>query len=184
MYKILTIRDSIKVKPSNLSSDIYKSIEKSLKEKYEGSITGNGIIIKVIKVKSFSQGRIIPLDPNIHFVVEFEALAYVPEIGEVVYGKVIEITKLGAFVRIGPLDGFVHLSQIMDDFISFDEKNKILFGKNTKKTLKVGDLVRAKIISISKEQGIKIGLTMRQPGLGSLIWIEKEKKEKAKSKKK
>jgi DNA-directed RNA polymerase subunit E' len=182
MYKILTIRDSVKVKPSNLGSDIYKSIEKTLKETYEGSLIGNGIIIKVLKIKNFSQGKIVPLDPNVHFVVEFEALAYIPEIGEVVHGKVIEITKIGAFVRFGPFDGFVHLSQIMDDYISFDEKNKILFGKNTKKTLKIGDLVRAKIISVSKEQGVRIGLTMRQAGLGSLVWIEREKKEKAKKK--
>jgi len=182
MYKILTIRDVVKVKPSNLSNEIEKSIEKSLKEKYEGSIVGNGIIIKVLKIRNFSRGKVMPLDPNVYFLVEFEALSYIPEIGEIVYGKVIEITKIGAFVRFGPLDGFVHLSQIMDDYISFDEKNKILFGKNTKKTLKIGDLVRAKIISIGKEQGIKVGLTMRQPGLGSLVWIEKEKKEKAKKK--
>ena len=129
---------------------------------------------------NYSKGKLVPLDPHIHFLVEFEALAYVPEAGEVVIGKVIDITKIGAFVRIGPLDGFIHISQVMDDFISFDEKNKILVGRNTKRTLKVGDIVRAKIISITKEQGIKIGLTMRQPGLGSLVWIEKEKKQKKK----
>ncbi|MEM0481157.1 MAG: DNA-directed RNA polymerase [Candidatus Aenigmatarchaeota archaeon] len=180
MYKILKIRDSIKVKPVHFGANIVEAIEKDLKEKYTGYIFNNGIILKVLKILNYSRGKLLPLDPNIHFIVEFEALAFVPEIGEVVVGKVIDITKIGAFVRIGPLDGFIHISQVMDDFITFDEKNKILVGKNTKRTLKIGDVVRAKIISISKEQGIKIGLTMRQPGLGSLVWIEKEKRQKKK----
>lgn len=180
MYKVLKIKDSIKTKPVYFGNNTLKIIEKELNDKYTGYIFSNGIILKVLRVLNFSRGKIKPLDPYIHFIAEFEALAYIPEVGEIVTGKIIDISRIGAFVRIGPLDGFIHISQIMDDFISFDEKNKILVGKNSKKTLKVGDVVRARIISISKEQGIKIGLTMRQPGLGSFIWIEKEKKQKKK----
>jgi DNA-directed RNA polymerase subunit E' len=71
----------------------------------------------------------------------------------------------------------------MDDFVSFDNKSSVFLGKESKKTLKEGDLVRARIISISlgKEEN-KIGLTMRQPMLGSLTWIEEEKKKAKKAK--
>ena len=68
----------------------------------------------------------------------------------------------------------------MDDYVSFDNKNSLFLGRETKKTLKEGDLVRGRIISISWEEGNKIGLTMRQPLLGAIQWIEAEKKKQLK----
>ena len=71
----------------------------------------------------------------------------------------------------------------MDDFVSFDNKSSVFLGKESKRTLKEGDLVRARIIAVSfgKEEN-KLGLTMRQTGLGSLAWLEEEKKKKKKGK--
>ena len=102
-----------------------------------------------------------------------------PREHEIVEGEVVDITEFGAFVRAGALDGLVHVSQIMDDYVSYDEKNAQLVGKQTKKILKVGDPVRARIISISFKEQSKVGLTMRQPFLGSMKWVySEEKKEK------
>ena len=93
-----------------------------------------------------------------------------------------EITDFGAFMNIGPLDGMIHISQTMDDFVNFSKSN-VLTGKESKKTLKVGDQCRARIIALSYKDTSepKIGLTMRQPMLGALSWLEddlKAKKEK------
>jgi DNA-directed RNA polymerase subunit E' len=108
-----------------------------------------------------------------------------PKEHEVVEG-IGDITEFGAFVRCGALDGLVHVSQIMDDFVSYDEKNSQLVGKQTHRTLKEGDQVRARIISISFKEQSKLGLTMRQPMLGSMKWSTEEapKEEKPKPKKK
>ena len=68
----------------------------------------------------------------------------------------------------------------MNDFVSFSKSN-VLTGKQSKKNLKVGDQCLARIIAISYKDPTspKIGLTMRQPRLGNLKWIEDEiKKEK------
>jgi len=62
----------------------------------------------------------------------------------------------------------------MDDYVSFDKKNSVFLGKQTKKTLKIGDKVLARIISISWKEQNKIGLTMRQQGLGALHWFKKK----------
>jgi DNA-directed RNA polymerase subunit E' len=72
----------------------------------------------------------------------------------------------------------------MDDFVSFS-KDKILAGKETKKVLKVGDSCRARIIAISFKDPMnpKLGLTMRQPGLGRLDWIKEEKEKPVKKEK-
>lgn len=62
-------------------------------------------------------------------------------------------------------------------------------GKETKRTLKVNDKCKARIVAISYKDvtNPKIALTMRQPFLGRLDWIEEEltkpKKEQAKEKK-
>ena len=73
----------------------------------------------------------------------------------------------------------------MDDFVSFI-KDKILAGKETKKTLKVGDQCRARIIAVSFKDPFnpKLGLTMRQQGLGRLDWIEQEEEGEEKEEKK
>src|SRR4030042_1968823 len=66
-----------------------------------------------------------------------------------VEGSVVEILKFGAFVRFGPLDGLLHISQIMDDRIDVDDSNQRLLGKDTKRDLRVGDKVRARIVALS-----------------------------------
>jgi DNA-directed RNA polymerase subunit E' len=106
---------------------------------------------------------------------------------EIVEGSVVEIVEFGAFVEIGPLDGLLHISQITDEYISYDEKGAKLVTKDTSRTLGEGDKVRARIVAISLNErdpgDSKIGLTMRQPGLGKLEWIEEGKAEKEEGKK-
>jgi len=48
-----------------------------------------------------------------------------------------------------PVDGLLHISQIMDDRVEVNEASNRLVGKDTKKELKVGDQVRARIVAIS-----------------------------------
>jgi len=92
-----------------------------------------------------------------------------------VKGEVIDVTEFGVFVRLGPVDGMVHVSQLMDDFVSYDPKNMMFIGKKTKRKVKEKSVVLARIISVSMaENQYKIGLTTRQPGLGALDWYKKE----------
>lgn len=85
------------------------------------------------------------------------------------------------------MDGLVHISQLMDDYVVYDERNKQFVGKEKKYLLKIGDAVRARIITVSPKSRVirenRIGLTMRQPGLGKFEWIEKEKRKEKEGKK-
>jgi len=96
-------------------------------------------------------------------------------------GKIKDIVDFGAFITLGPIDGMIHVSQTMDDFVSFS-KEKTLAGKESKRTLKVNDVCRARIVAVSfKDPGNpKLGLTMRQQGLGRLDWIEEDENKDAK----
>jgi len=106
-----------------------------------------------------------------YFDVEFEVLLFKPEVNEVVDGEVTEIVEFGAFVRLGPLDGLVHVSQVANDYLSYDKRTQSLVGRQTKKSLKKGDFVRAKVATVSLKDSVissKIALTMRPEGLGKL----------------
>ena len=60
-------------------------------------------------------------------------------------------------------------------------------GKESKRSLRVNDVCRARIIAVSFKDPLnpKLGLTMRQQGLGRLDWVnvEEEKAEKKEDKK-
>lgn len=182
MFKILTVKDEVRVPPVKFGLDLNQSVKESLQEQVEGRLNPDiGVFLSVTEILSVGEGKIIPEDGAIYYLVEFKILTYMPEINEIVLGEVVDITEFGAFTRVGPLDALIHVSQIMDDKISYDSKNSVFVGKKTGNKLKEGDIVRARIVGISLGKGrSKISLTMRQPLLGSIDWLDREKKKKKK----
>ena len=179
MYKIVTVKEKIRVPPEKFGKNVKEAVRESIEEQFEGILDPKiGVILACVSVDEIEEGKIVPGDAGIFYQTTFKLLVFKPELHEVVFGEVIDNTEFGSFIRIGPVDGLVHISQLMDDYVSYDSKTSTFIGKTTKKTLKEKDLVRARIISISHTEQTKIGLTMRQPGLGSLIWIEEEKRRK------
>lgn len=167
--------DSIRVPPEKLGEDLEDSVEGALSTNVEGSISEEaGVIIAVEDVNSIEGGDIEPEDAGVHYEVEFSAIVYQPELQEVVRGEVVDITSFGAFVRIGPLDGLCHVSQVMDEYVNLDEENNMLVSEEGDKTLEIGDTLTTRIIAVSmkNEDSNKINLTTRQPGLGKDEWIE------------
>src|SRR3990167_2432407 len=181
MFYKLELKDHIRVPPNLFSLPLEEAIIKRIKTKYNGFISKDiGIVVEVSGVKEIGEGIIIAGDGASYYDVAFELLTFKPEMQEIVLGKIKDIAEFGAFINIGPVDGMIHISQAMDDFVSFS-KDKTLAGKETKRTLKIGDLCRARIIAVSFKDVLnpKIGLTMRQQGLGKLEWIKEELEEKA-----
>ena len=182
MYKIVTVEDKVRVGPEKLALPRRESILAAIADKYEGVLEPKiGVILSVVDIDKVGEGRIMAGDAGIHYLTTFKLLAFKPELQETVYGQVIDNTEFGAFVRMGPMDGLVHISQLMDDYVSYDAKGSLFLGKESKRTLKKGDRVRARIISISFAEQQKIGLTMRQAGLGSIGWLEEERKKRKKA---
>jgi DNA-directed RNA polymerase subunit E' len=182
MYRIITVEDKIRVPPAKLSSDLKESVKESIAEQIEGLVDYRlGVVLAVVSVDNVGEGKIIAGNPGVFYNSHFKLLTFKPELHELVHGEVIDNTEFGAFVRMGAMDGLIHISQIMDDFVSYNNKNSLFVGKESKRTLKEGDLVRSRIISVSfgKEEN-KIGLTMRQPLLGTLQWIDEDKKKQKK----
>ncbi|MBI1936012.1 DNA-directed RNA polymerase [Candidatus Woesearchaeota archaeon] len=193
MFYKVQLNDHIRVPPNLFALPLEDAVIQRIKAKYSGFISKElGIVIDVSGIKEIGEGIIIPGDGANYYDVSFELLTFKPEMQEVVVGKIKDIAEFGAFINTGPIDGMIHISQTMDDFVSFS-KDKTLSGKETKRALKVNDFCRARIIAVSFKDPLnpKIGLTMRQQGLGRLDWIReelekpgaKEDKEKDKDKK-
>lgn len=179
MYSVITIKDTIRIPPKYFSKSLEDSVLRALRENYESKLDKDlGVIISIFNPREIGDGRIIPGDGAAYHDIVFDALVFRPELHEVIKAEVSDITEFGAFLKFGPIDGLIHVSQVTDDFVSYNDKTKTLSGKESKKVLKVGDIVTARIIAISKKDMVtesKINLTMRQPGLGKDDWLKKKK---------
>ena len=179
MFYKVKVKDHIRVPPSMFNLGKQEALLKNIKSTYDNYISKDiGFVLNVVSVAAAKEGVIIPGDGAGYYETEFELLTFKPEVNELVYGKIRDVTDFGAFMDIGVVEGMVHISQSMEDFVSFS-KEKVLQGKKTNRSLKVGDRCKARIIAISYKdlKNPKIGLTMRQEGLGKLEWLEEEQKE-------
>ncbi|MEM3051199.1 MAG: DNA-directed RNA polymerase [Candidatus Bathyarchaeia archaeon] len=178
MFKLITLQDTIRIPPETFGNPLEKVGHDQVKAKYEGVVDEElGYVIAVTKVDVSPIGKIIPGDGATYHKVTFSLLTFYPVLQEIVEGDVVEIADFGAFVRIGPVDALLHVSQLMDDYMSYDEKQGVLLGKETKKKLMSGDQVRVRITAVSLGRAGssgKIGVTARQPFLGKLEWIKLE----------
>ncbi|MBD3194232.1 MAG: DNA-directed RNA polymerase [Candidatus Lokiarchaeota archaeon] len=175
IFKLITIKGKLEIPPFLFDQSKEVSARIILNEDYSGTISREyGFVIAVVDVLNVSTGQIIPGSANTFHEVEFTILAFKPTVSEVVEGEIVEIVDFGAFIRLGPLDGLVHVSQITDDYISYEQVGNRFIGKETGKILEVNDIVRAKVIAVSLGGGRsgKLGLSMRSPYLGKTDWIE------------
>lgn len=177
MFKIITLEDVVRVPPNFLGMPIEKIVENILTEKYKGMvIEGIGYIIKVLDFKFDPNGKIVPGDGGSYHKTEFSILSYLPESQEVTVGKVAEIEDFGAFVKLGPFDALLHVSQITDDYIDYNKTQATLTGRKTRRKLSRGDFVRVRVVAVSigATGSDKVGVTTRQPYLGKPEWIEED----------
>ncbi len=176
MFKLVTLEDTVRIPPEKFGEPIENVGLEQLRMRYDGMVDHElGYVIAVTDVKVNPVGKIIPGDGATYHKVHFYLLTFYPKLQEIVEGEVVEIADFGAFVRIGPIDALLHVSQLMDDFISYDEKQGVLIGKETQKRLSTGDKVRVRVTAVSFGRGSmtgKIGVTARQPFLGKLEWIK------------
>jgi DNA-directed RNA polymerase subunit E' len=180
MFYKVELKDHIRVSPMYFGSDLKESVTKSIKLKYDGLINADlGVVIDVVDVKEIGEGVVIAGDGAGYYETTFQVIVFRPELQEVIKGRIRDIADFGAFITMGPIDGMIHVSQTMDDFVSFS-KEKVLSGRDSKRALRVGDECRARVIAVSFKDvtNPKIGLTMRQQGLGKIDWIEEDKKPK------
>ncbi|MBU2503941.1 MAG: DNA-directed RNA polymerase [Nanoarchaeota archaeon] len=175
MFYLTEVEDYVRVEPKLFGLPTMEAVDKQLRESYADYYDKElGKVVVVIDVLTVGDGVIIPGDGAAYYNTKFRLLVWKPEMNEISYGMISEITNFGAFINLGVMRGMIHISQTMEDYVSFSKTNT-LTGKSTKRILKQNDLCLARIVAIShKGDDPKIGLTMRQPGLGKIEWIKED----------
>ena len=180
MYNVYAVKDTFSLPPEYFGKNLELAAQDILQRKYEGySDKDMGIILAIFNVRDISDGEIYPGDPGTHHEAEFDVLTYMPVVNEIVVGEVTELAEFGAFVRIGPMEGLVHVSQMANDFLSYDKKTQQFTSRQKGLNIKKGDEVFAKISTVSMKGGVKgskIALTMKPEGLGKPEWFSLSQK--------
>ena len=179
MFYLLEVEDHVRVEPKHFGLPTKEAVEKQINESFVDKVTKElGFVVALVSVDKVNAGVIIPGDGAAFYESVFKLLVWKPELLELVYGTIADITNFGAFIKVGPAQGMIHISQTMEDYVSLS-KTGTLSGKVSKRNLSKGDDCMARIVAISFKGGEpKIGLTMRQPGLGNVDWIKEDKKKK------
>ncbi len=179
MFRIYRIKGVVRIEPSDMEKGLEAAALAELKKRFEGMYSRElGLIIAIRSLKVSPEGYIIMGDGATYHEVELELLAYVPMINEVVEATVENVAKHGAHIRIGPIDGLIHISQIADEEAFFDPVRGAIVLRQSKRILTKGDRVRARVTSVSgasMQRLPRMSLTMRQPYLGKIEWINEYK---------
>lgn len=145
-----------------------KSAEIILRERHSSRIDPQlGFVISIDNIVMEGKGLVSMTGETIH-KVEFDAITFLPKLHEITSGEIIEIADYGAFVRIGPTDAVLHVSQISSSPSRIDTKSGLIFNPDLKNPIRVGTRIRTRItvVSYGKDNAMKIGLTCNEPTLG------------------
>ncbi len=184
MFKLVECEGVVRIPPSLIGLPLKEAVLEVLRREYGGQVVRDlGVVVSVLDAEADEYGMIVPGDGSLYHRARFTLLVYTPMLYEVVEGEVLIVESSGVVVRMGPVEGFVHRSQILDETVSYSREQNLVIGEKSGRVLRKGDVVRARIVGVSygsKKQALRVQLTMRQPYLGNLEWIrgELEKAEK------
>ncbi len=68
-------------------------------------------------------------------------------------GMVSSVTNFGMFIELpNTIEGLVHMSYLTDDYYHYDDRNYALVGERTKKSYRIGDIVKVRVVSVNKDE--------------------------------
>ena len=84
--------------------------------------------------------------------IEIKKAEYMQDkIGEEYEAIVSSVTSFGMFVELeNTVEGLIRFENLGDEYFIYDENRKTLTGEQTKKTYKIGDKVKIKVINANK----------------------------------
>ncbi|WP_134704449.1 ribonuclease R [Ammoniphilus sp. YIM 78166] len=75
------------------------------------------------------------------------------KIGEEFEGMVSSVTNFGMFIELpNTIEGLVHMSYLTDDYYHYDERTYALVGERTKKSYRIGDMVKVRVVGVNKDE--------------------------------
>jgi DNA-directed RNA polymerase subunit E' len=176
MFYIVDVKEKVGIEAQNLREDIGESIEEKLENLHIKE--NNGVFLGIVEIINIGEaGEILPEKPYIYFDVEYKALFFQPLEGEIIESYITDVAEFGPFVRFGPLEALVHISQISKEKLSYNPEQDVIASRDGKIVIKKAEQVRAMVVNYSiSEERTRVNLTMKQDGLGLIKLVEKKKK--------
>ncbi len=181
IWRVLTLEDYVRIPVHKFGEPLERAAYEQLKEMYEGRVEPDvGVYVKILDLSVSKRGVIRFGDSATYHSVRFKVLVFTPMVNEVVEGDIVNTTDFGAFVRLGPINGFIHKTQLLsDNVIFYDKQSQTFIGEKSKRRVGKGDTVRARIVGVSYvmsggSRSVRVALTARQMFLGKPDWIEED----------
>src|SRR3989337_3277443 len=116
--------DVVRIPPERLGEDIDALARELTRSTLEGKVGDDkSLTLIATNIQRVGEGRVVHGDGAVYQTVKYDAVVFVPQLQEIIDGTVVEILKFGGFIRFGPLDGLLHISQVMDDRVDVDADN-------------------------------------------------------------
>jgi DNA-directed RNA polymerase II subunit RPB7 len=170
MFFHITLEKFLSIHPRYLGPNLKRTLEDKLHEEIEGTCSGRyGFIITVTSIDNWGLGQIEETTGFVVFPVKFKAIVFKPFRNEILDAVVTQVSKVGFFADIGPLQVFVSSHSIPPD-IKFDPQNNPPCFISDDATVKIekDSEVRLKIIGIRIDDGIFCIGTIKEDFLGVL----------------
>ncbi len=179
MYTLEVREDTIRIPAEYIreGQSLSQHVDRLAHQAFEGKFDDDdNFVIVTYDHEMIGRGRIIHGDGAIYQNVRFKAVLFRLDSNEIVDGAVSEVLEFGAFVQIGPLEGLLHKSQILEEPVQINQNEGKITGSRSGSQLSIADPLRSRVVTLSLNthdpRSSKIGLTCKQPGLGAHEWLE------------
>ena len=132
-------------------------IRRIIKETLQGKLTGKrikklkDIVAKASEISSERERLAMEAERETDDLKKTEYMTY--HLGEEFEGIISSVVSFGMFVELdNTIEGLVRISSLVDDYYIYDAENYLFRGERTKKTFKIGDAVRVKVIKADVSQ--------------------------------
>ena len=118
MYTLEVREDTIRIPAEYIreGQSLSQHVDRLAHQAFEGKFDDDdNFVVVTYDHKMIDRGRIIHGDGAIYQNVRFKAVLFNLDTNEIVDGAVSEILEFGAFVQMGPLEGLLHKSQILEE---------------------------------------------------------------------
>lgn len=180
MYTLEVREDTIRIPAEYIreGQSLSQHVDRLAHQAFEGKFDDDdNFVIVTYDHEMIGRGRIIHGDGAIYQNVRFKAVLFRLDSNEIVDGAVSEVLEFGAFVQIGPLEGLLHKSQILEEPVQINQNEGKIIGSRSGAQLSIADPLRSRVVTLSLNthdpRSSKIGLTCKQPGLGAHSWLGK-----------
>ncbi|MEW9122441.1 MAG: ribonuclease R [Thermotaleaceae bacterium] len=132
-------------------------IHRIIKEALKGKITGKRVeklkkIVQNAAEQSSDRERVaVEAERETDDLKKTEFMSH--HIGEEFDGIISSVVSFGMFIELdNTIEGLVRISSLVDDYYIYDQENLLFRGERTKKTYRIGDEVRIKVIKADISQ--------------------------------